>query len=183
MSRALLGCVGRRIVAKAPVLRELAGAEEVIRLIAALPPAIGALLAALLVHVCALLELLLAGIRASIAAGRPRIGWAVEAVLVNVQLEGVLAPVAVHVIAADNGQIDATDGLAWSIAVLGVCGLRADVGGRRRALAGLRRGVRELGCCAGRAGNDSGGRLERTDSLAGVAAPEVDLGALVVLAR
>lgn len=130
-----------------------------------------------------MLELLLAGIRACIAAARPGIRRAVEAVLVNVQLERVVAPVAVLVVAADKGQLDATDGLARSIAVLGVSGLRADVGGRRRALTGLRRGGREHGCRAGRAGNDGGGRLERADSLAGVAAPELALGALAVLAR
>lgn len=65
---ALLGRVGRSVIAKAPVLRELADAEQALGLLVTLPPAAGAILAALLVDVCALVVLLLAGISASIAA-------------------------------------------------------------------------------------------------------------------
>lgn len=121
--------------------------------------------------------LLLARIGTSVAAARGRIRGAILAVLADVQLEGVGAPVAVDVIAADNGQGDATDGVSWTIPVLGVGRLRADVGRRRRAVGGRRGGSRRLGCRGRRARKDGGGRLGRTATLAGVVVPAIALGA------
>lgn len=62
------GRVRRSVVAKAPVLRELANAERTLGSLAALPSTAGAILAALLVDICALRVLLFACIGTSIAA-------------------------------------------------------------------------------------------------------------------
>lgn len=59
---ALLGRVGRGVVSKAPVRRELAEAEQTLGCLAALEATAGAILAALLVDICALRVLLLARI-------------------------------------------------------------------------------------------------------------------------
>jgi hypothetical protein len=58
---------------------------------------------------------------------------AVAALCFGVVLEGLLVELVLAVIAAYNGQRNATDGLAGSIAILVVGGLGADVGGLRGA--------------------------------------------------
>lgn len=65
---AFLGRIRRSVIAEAPVLRELADTERTLGSLTALPSATGAILAALLVDICALGILLLARIRTSIAA-------------------------------------------------------------------------------------------------------------------
>lgn len=58
----------------------------------------------------------------------------------------------------------------------------ANVGRRRRAGGGLRRGSRRLGCRGGRARNDGSRRLGEATALAGVVVPTIALGTLAVLA-
>jgi hypothetical protein len=70
---ALLRRIGRSVVTEAPVLRELADAERTLSHFAALPPAAGAILTALLVDICALRILLLACIGTGITAARRRV--------------------------------------------------------------------------------------------------------------
>lgn len=138
------------------------------------------LLAALGVDSIALLVLLLAGVSAGVAALGTLVDLALAGVLVVVELEGVLAPVVKQVVAADQGQLDATDGLARGVAVLVVGGLLADVGGLRSASGGDGRlGAAGLGSAGGRARIDAGGDGRR---LGGNGSVLVEAGLLVALA-
>ena len=103
-------------------------------------------LAALGVNGVALLVLGPAGVVAAGVAVRTRVRRALAAVLVVVQLEGVApVPVGLDVVARHDGQRDAADRVAGTVAVLAVGWLDADTGrrgdGAARGRVALSRGL------------------------------------------
>ena len=135
-------------------------------------------LAALCVDGDAVVVLGLAGVCAGVGDLCARVAGAAAAVAVGVQLEGVVCEVVAQVVAGDDGQLDAADGVAGPVAVLVAGGLLADVGdGRDGALRGGG-GGRSRGGGAGH-GDGLGGRgLAALGGLVGEAVLLVEDGAL-----
>lgn len=88
------------------------------------------LLAALRVDADALVVLGLAGISAGVRHLVAGVAVALAAVALGVQLEGLLAPVVLEIVASHDGEFDAANWVARSVTNAPVGGLLADVGDR-----------------------------------------------------